>query len=145
MQPVRPSRIPTKTIRVVAAVIEREGAYLITQRRPTAVLSLLWEFPGGRVEEAELTSRLNGRVQILVDTYPWLPGDYLVEITRIRKTYLVAVEAENFEALPAAVYIRGFLCQMARELQIPTEPLVTEYLKRLSAWRTARELSPKRK
>jgi 8-oxo-dGTP diphosphatase len=38
------------TIRVVAAVIERDGAYLITQRRPTAVLPLLWEFPGGKVE-----------------------------------------------------------------------------------------------
>jgi 8-oxo-dGTP diphosphatase len=38
------------TVRVVAAVIERDGAYLITQRRPTAVLPLLWEFPGGRVE-----------------------------------------------------------------------------------------------
>ncbi len=42
-----------RTIRVVAAVIEREGRYLITQRRPTAVLPLLWEFPGGRVEESE--------------------------------------------------------------------------------------------
>ncbi|MEB2312844.1 MAG: (deoxy)nucleoside triphosphate pyrophosphohydrolase [Sorangiineae bacterium] len=41
------------TIRVVAAVIERDGQYLITQRRPTAVLPLLWEFPGGRVEERE--------------------------------------------------------------------------------------------
>lgn len=35
---------------------------------------------GRRVEDAELTSRLNGRVQILVDTHPWPPGDYLVEI-----------------------------------------------------------------
>ncbi len=43
-----PSTPPT--IRVVAAVIEREGEYLITQRRPGAVLPLLWEFPGGRVE-----------------------------------------------------------------------------------------------
>jgi 8-oxo-dGTP diphosphatase len=42
-----------KTIRVVAAVIERGGCYLITQRRATAVLPLLWEFPGGRVEEGE--------------------------------------------------------------------------------------------
>ncbi len=40
-------------IRVVAAVISREGRYLITQRRPTAALPLLWEFPGGRVEEGE--------------------------------------------------------------------------------------------
>ena len=42
-----------KTIRVVAAVVERDGRYLITQRRPNAVLPNLWEFPGGRVEEAE--------------------------------------------------------------------------------------------
>lgn len=42
-----------KTIRVVAAVMERDGRYLITQRRPGAVLPLLWEFPGGRVEDGE--------------------------------------------------------------------------------------------
>jgi 8-oxo-dGTP diphosphatase len=42
-----------KTIRVVAAVVERDGRYLITQRRPNAVLPLLWEFPGGRVEDGE--------------------------------------------------------------------------------------------
>jgi 8-oxo-dGTP diphosphatase len=40
-------------IRLVAAVIERDGRYLITQRRPTAVLAGLWEFPGGRVEDGE--------------------------------------------------------------------------------------------
>ena len=42
-----------RTVRVVAAVIEHEGRYLITQRRPSAVLPLLWEFPGGRVEAGE--------------------------------------------------------------------------------------------
>ena len=42
-----------KTIRVVAAVIERDGRYLITQRRASAVLPLKWEFPGGRVEAGE--------------------------------------------------------------------------------------------
>ena len=40
-------------LRVVAAVIARNDRYLITQRRPTAVLPDLWEFPGGRVEENE--------------------------------------------------------------------------------------------
>lgn len=44
---------PPRPIRVVAAVIARDGRYLITQRRPTAVLPLLWEFPGGRVEPGE--------------------------------------------------------------------------------------------
>jgi 8-oxo-dGTP diphosphatase len=42
-----------RTIRVVAAVLEKDGRYLITQRRATAVLPLMWEFPGGRVEEGE--------------------------------------------------------------------------------------------
>lgn len=42
-----------RTIRVVAAVVERAGRYLITQRRPAALLPLLWEFPGGRVEDGE--------------------------------------------------------------------------------------------
>jgi 8-oxo-dGTP diphosphatase len=42
-----------RTIRVVAAVLERDGRYLITQRRTTAVLPLMWEFPGGRVETGE--------------------------------------------------------------------------------------------
>lgn len=42
-----------KSIRVVAAVIQRDGKYLITQRREHASLPLLWEFPGGRVEPGE--------------------------------------------------------------------------------------------
>ena len=42
-----------RTIRVVAAVVEREGLYLITQRRAEAVLGGLWEFPGGKVEPDE--------------------------------------------------------------------------------------------
>lgn len=45
------SHLPT--IRVVAAVVERDGRYLITQRRASAVLPMMWEFPGGRVEQGE--------------------------------------------------------------------------------------------
>ena len=61
-----------RTIRVVAAVIERGGRYLITQRRPTAVLPLLWEFPGGRVEDGEedgeaLRREIRERLDIDVD------------------------------------------------------------------------------
>jgi 8-oxo-dGTP diphosphatase len=40
-------------VRVVAAVISHDDCYLITQRRPSAVLGGLWEFPGGKVEEGE--------------------------------------------------------------------------------------------
>jgi 8-oxo-dGTP diphosphatase len=38
---------------VTAAVVERDGAYLVT-RRPTGVhLGGLWEFPGGKCESGE--------------------------------------------------------------------------------------------
>jgi 8-oxo-dGTP diphosphatase len=63
--------MPREVIRVVAAVIEHEGRYLITQRTPTAVLPLLWEFPGGRVEpsetdEAALEREVRGRIGVSV-------------------------------------------------------------------------------
>ena len=45
--------MPSPPIRVVAAEIDRDGAYLITQRRPEAALPLMWEFPGGRVRDDE--------------------------------------------------------------------------------------------
>lgn len=42
-----------KAIRVVAAVIRREGKYLLTRRAAKAVLPGYWEFPGGKVEKGE--------------------------------------------------------------------------------------------
>jgi curved DNA-binding protein CbpA len=57
------------------------------------------------------------------------------ETTRISRTYLAAIEEENFQKLPAAVYVRGFLTQVARALKIPPEPIVAAYLKRYHAAR----------
>lgn len=42
-----------RLVRVVAAIIRKEGRVLITQRRPQAFMPLKWEFPGGKVEEGE--------------------------------------------------------------------------------------------
>jgi 8-oxo-dGTP diphosphatase len=59
-------------IRVVAAAIERSNQYLITQRRATAVLPLLWEFPGGKVEPGEsdpaaLIREIKSRLDVTVE------------------------------------------------------------------------------
>jgi 8-oxo-dGTP diphosphatase len=61
-----------EVIRVVAAVIEHDGRYLITQRNANAVLPLLWEFPGGRVEPGEsetecLKREVRGRIGVEVE------------------------------------------------------------------------------
>jgi mutator protein MutT len=42
-----------QSIRVVACIIEREGAFLITQRKKESHLGHLWEFPGGKIEGGE--------------------------------------------------------------------------------------------
>ncbi len=82
-----------RTIRVVGAMIEREGKYLITQRPPTASLPLLWEFPGGRVEPGEtdqgalarelqetmgITVRVGERVIHVEHAYPAYDIDFCV-------------------------------------------------------------------
>ena len=42
-----------KVIRLAVAVVDREGAYLVTQRLETSIFPGLWEFPGGRIREGE--------------------------------------------------------------------------------------------
>ena len=74
-----------EVIRVVAAVIEHDGRYLITQRNANAVLPLLWEFPGGRVEPDEsephaLLREVKGRIGVEVVVGPKL-GEHLHDYT----------------------------------------------------------------
>ncbi len=45
--------MPVEPIRVVAAIIERDGAYLGCRRAEGKKLAGLWEFPGGKVEASE--------------------------------------------------------------------------------------------
>lgn len=56
IQEQRPVSLPKQVIphyQVAAAVIEREGNYLITQRPLNGLLGGLWEFPGGKQEPGE--------------------------------------------------------------------------------------------
>lgn len=44
---------PAPQIIVVAAIIERDGAFLVTRRQAGVHLEGLWEFPGGKVDPDE--------------------------------------------------------------------------------------------
>lgn len=59
----------------------------------------------------------------------------IANITKISLLYLRALEAENFTALPALVYVRGFLKQVAKALQLDPIQVSKTYLKRLRAVR----------
>ena len=49
------------TIVVAAAVIERNGRFLVTRRQPGVHLEGHWEFPGGKCEPGETLSRCVAR------------------------------------------------------------------------------------
>ncbi|OFZ55642.1 MAG: hypothetical protein A2428_14915 [Bdellovibrionales bacterium RIFOXYC1_FULL_54_43] len=51
-------------------------------------------------------------------------------VTKISKSYLVAIEAENFSKLPAAVFLRGFVTQISKILRLPPERVAPAYLAR---------------
>jgi len=59
----------------------------------------------------------------------------LADHTRISKAYLMALEEENYQKLPAIVYVRGFLQQVSRRLKLPTELVVKKYIERIKVAR----------
>lgn len=90
-------------IRVVIAEIERHGRFLITQRRENAVMPLLWEFPGGRVQNGEsdqqalarsIRERLGGEVAVeeLVMLHAHEYDEYIVELVSYRCAIIGALE-----------------------------------------------------
>jgi 8-oxo-dGTP diphosphatase len=99
------------TIRVVAGVIEQGGRYLITQRRASAVLPLLWEFPGGRVEAGEddgaaLEREVLHRLGVEVS-----PGELISFVTHPYEKYSVDLylyECVLSSGEPAAVNVADF-------------------------------------
>lgn len=59
----------------------------------------------------------------------------LADFTRISKVYLQALEDEDYQKLPAVVYCRGFLQQIAKRLKLPTEVMVNKYIARMKSAR----------
>lgn len=57
----------------------------------------------------------------------------LSEYTKISKTYLLALEEESFHKLPAPVFLRGFVIQVAKFLKLPHDKVATAYMARRTA------------
>jgi curved DNA-binding protein CbpA len=54
----------------------------------------------------------------------------LSNTTKITKTYINAIESDNFTKLPAPVYVRGFITQIAKALKLVPERVVPVYMTR---------------
>ena len=56
--------------------------------------------------------------------------DELSEQTKIRKTYLENIEEENYESLPASVYVKGFVIILANTFGLPSNRVAQDYMSR---------------
>ncbi len=91
-----------RQIHVVGAMLEREGGrYLVTQRPPTSSLPLLWEFPGGRVEEGESDEAALARE---------LREEMAIDVRVLEQV------VHTHHAYPGYdIYFRVYRCRLARE------------------------------
>jgi flagellar biosynthesis protein FlhG len=64
--------------------------------------------------------------------------DQINAITKVNPVYLRCIEEERFEALPASVYVRGFVAAYARCLGLDAGRVANDYLERLQAARPER-------
>jgi mutator protein MutT len=94
--------LPQSThLTVVAAVVEREGCFLVTQRLEGKHLAGLWEFPGGKCEPGESHDAC-------------LEREMLEELgvgVRIDSLFLLATHA--YDELTVVLYF--YLCQLRGE------------------------------
>lgn len=67
-----------------------------------------------------------------VRQYKGIHVDQMSKETRISRSYIVAVEAEDFDALPAPVFVRGFIIQIARILALDENRVANSYMTRLN-------------
>jgi flagellar biosynthesis protein FlhG len=65
--------------------------------------------------------------------------DAIATLTKISTAHLQAIEEEDFLSLPAVVYVRGFVQQLAKYLQLDPTQVSRSYLRRLRAWRSTQE------
>jgi hypothetical protein len=63
----------------------------------------------------------------------------LSHATKISKTYITALEEEDYKRLPAPVFVRGFLLQICRILKIPGESVVAPYMSRYNQARAGKD------
>jgi flagellar biosynthesis protein FlhG len=63
----------------------------------------------------------------------------IAQRTKVGSNYLVAIEAEDFGALPAAVYVRGFVVEVAKYLKLDSTHVARTYVRRYRRYLDERE------
>lgn len=83
--------------------------------------------------EAELQNQeiFDGLFLRKIRLYKNINIDQLSKETRISRSYLMALETDDFGSLPAPVFLRGFVIQVARMLGLDENKVANSYMSRV--------------
>ena len=79
-------------------------------------------------EEIQNQSIFDGTFLQRVRLYKKITLEEMASVTRIGRNYLMAVENNDFESLPAPVFIRGFIVQYAKSLGLDYKKVSDSYM-----------------
>lgn len=80
-------------------------------------------------EKIKSATDFNGEFLQKIRHYKNINLDQLCEKTKISKSYLLAMESQDFESLPAKVFVRGFVVQVAKLLNLDAVKVSNSYMK----------------
>ena len=87
-------------------------------------------------QEIESREEVDGLFLQKIRLYKGVTLDQMSDEIRVAKSTLVALEANDTEALPVAVFTRGFVVQFARILALDERRIVDSYMKFFRSKRT---------
>lgn len=90
--------------------------------------SLDYETDTHMEQKIDAATEFTGPFLRQIREYKNVPMDRLVEMTRISRTHLEAIENDNISKLPADAYTRGFVSQYAKVLKLNPDLVATSYL-----------------
>lgn len=80
------------------------------------------------LEQIEPDTYFDGEVLMKLRQSSGASIDDICQITKINKRYLNAIERNDFDALPSAVYVRGFIRQYAQVLDLEPQEVANSFL-----------------
>ena len=79
-------------------------------------------------QEIENCNEYTGEFLAKIREYKGVTIERMADMTKISKTYIKHIEADDHENLPAVVYTRGFVYQYAKCLKLNPDIVATSYL-----------------
>ncbi len=89
----------------------------------------------GFEQKIEQSPEFSGTFLKEIREYKNVSLEMISEYTRILKTYLILIEAEEFDKLPATAYIRGFVFQYAKYLKLNPDLVSRSYIDKVKRHR----------